>query len=162
MYFIYILYSHRDIYIYRLVLHVCNVFVYLRYEYTSYTHIVDSWGFVCFTFIYIYINIPYIIYIYIITMQLYNVYIVVIYKSNAISMVPRIQRSSRPSPPVQLRTLLEGRCRRRRPLGEGFACRWDNWAYPVDVRVLPWYLLCSTLGFLGIITHKYPLYKAYI
>ena len=28
--------------------------------------------------------------------------------------------------------------------------------------VLPWYLLCSTLGFLEIITHKYPLYRAYI
>ena len=28
--------------------------------------------------------------------------------------------------------------------------------------MLPWYLLCSTLGFLGIITHKYPLYRAYI
>ncbi len=33
--------------------------------------------------------------------------------------------------------------------------------YPVHVRVLPWYLLCS-LGFLGIIAHKYPLYRAYI
>ena len=31
-----------------------------------------------------------------------------------------------------------------------------------NVRVLPWYLLCSTLGFLGIITHKYPLHRAYI
>ena len=28
--------------------------------------------------------------------------------------------------------------------------------------VYPWYLLCSTLGFLGIIAHKYPLYRAYI
>ncbi len=28
-----------------------------------------------------------------------------------------------------------------------------------NVRVLPWYLLCSTLGFLGIIIHKYPLYR---
>ncbi len=32
----------------------------------------------------------------------------------------------------------------------------------VHVRVLPWYLLCSTSGFLGIITRKYPLYRAYI
>ena len=26
----------------------------------------------------------------------------------------------------------------------------------VPLAVYPWYLLCSTLGFLGIITHKYP------
>ena len=32
----------------------------------------------------------------------------------------------------------------------------------VPLTVYPWYLLCSTLGFLGIITHKYPLYRAYI
>ena len=32
----------------------------------------------------------------------------------------------------------------------------------VPLTVYPWYLLCSTLGFLGIITHKYPLYKAYM
>ena len=32
----------------------------------------------------------------------------------------------------------------------------------VPLPVYPWYLLCSTLGFLGIITHKYPLYGAYI
>ena len=38
----------------------------------------------------------------------------------------------------------------------------QGWVYPVHVRVLQWYLLCSTLGFLGIITHKYPLYRAYI
>ena len=25
-----------------------------------------------------------------------------------------------------------------------------------NVRVLPWYFLCSTLGFLGIKTHQYP------
>ena len=31
-----------------------------------------------------------------------------------------------------------------------------------NVRVLPWYLLCLTLGFLGIITNKYLLYRAYI
>ena len=32
----------------------------------------------------------------------------------------------------------------------------------VPPTVYPWYLLCSTLGFLGIITHKYPLQRAYI
>ena len=32
----------------------------------------------------------------------------------------------------------------------------------VPRTVYQWYLLCSTLGFLGIITHKYPLYRAYI
>ena len=32
----------------------------------------------------------------------------------------------------------------------------------VPGTVYPWYFLCSTLGFLGIITHKYPLYRACI
>ena len=27
--------------------------------------------------------------------------------------------------------------------------------------VYPWYLLCSRMGFLGTITHKYPIYRAY-
>ena len=34
--------------------------------------------------------------------------------------------------------------------------------YPVHVRVLPWYLAGALWGFLGIITHKIPLYRAFI
>ena len=36
----------------------------------------------------------------------------------------------------------------------------DGWG-PLTY-VYSWYLLCSTLGFLGIISHKYPLYRVYI
>ena len=39
----------------------------------------------------------------------------------------------------------------------------DNCMYPVHVRVLPWYENSVRPGdFLGIITYKYPVYKAYI
>ena len=40
----------------------------------------------------------------------------------------------------------------------------DKWyVYPLTYVWAPWFFSwCSTLGFLGIITHKYPLYRAYI
>ena len=39
---------------------------------------------------------------------------------------------------------------------------WFKGQWGVPLTVYPGYLLCSTLGFLGIITHKYPVYRAYI
>ena len=36
-----------------------------------------------------------------------------------------------------------------------------KWGIPLTY-VYPWYLLCSTLGFLGIRMHKYPLYRAFL
>ncbi len=41
------------------------------------------------------------------------------------------------------------------PWNQSFVSRGKDGCTP-NVRVLPWLLLCSTLGFLGIITDKYP------
>ena len=132
--FIYVFYSHRDIY--SIVLHVCNVFVYLRYEYTSYTHIIDSS--VCI----LYILHIYPIHIYIFTSYIMYTSLLYTRVMLCLSMVPRIQRSPRPSPPVQLRTLHEGRlssavggrirlqmgCPRKKHFWKQVSR--DNWAYP--------------------------------
>ena len=159
--FIYVFYSHRDIY--SIVLHVCNVFVYLRYEYTSYTHIIDSS--VCI----LYILHIYPIHIYIYIHQLYNVYIVVIYKSNAMS----IYGATDPAEPKAFTTGAAQNFARRSfvvgswgkdSLADGMSPKKTfletsfKGQLGLPLTVYPWYLLCSTLGFLGIITHKFTHY----
>ncbi len=126
-------------------------------------HILLIHRFVYYTY---YIYIPY-IYIYI--HQLYNVYIVVIYKSNAMS----IYGATDPAEPKAFTTGAAQNFARRSfvvgswgkdSLADGMSPKKTfletsfKGQLGLPLTVYPWYLLCSTLGFLGIITHKFTHY----